>query len=110
MVTMVKLAPFAVRYAAEAMRHLRSIEPKHHSLIRSEVEDQLIFEPNLETRNRKPLKRPVDFGAEWELRFGPDNRFRVFYQIDVEKHEVHVLAIGIKEGNRLVIGGEELRL
>jgi hypothetical protein len=27
-----------------------------------------------ETRNRKPLSRPSNVGAAWELRCGPDNR------------------------------------
>ena len=41
---------------------------------------------------------------------GSDNRFRVFYDVDVERNEVHILAIGVKEGNRLFIGGEEVKL
>jgi len=28
----------------------------------------------------------------------------------MEHHEVYILAIGIKKGNRLFIGGEEIRL
>jgi len=70
------------------------------------VENELQFEPDVETRNRKPLKRPVMLEVEWELRFGPDNRFRVFYDINIESNEVHILAIGVKEGNRLLIGEE----
>jgi hypothetical protein len=53
------------------------------------------------------LKRPIAFGADWELRLGPGNRFRVFYQVNAEGREVRVLAVGIKERNRLLIGGEE---
>jgi hypothetical protein len=68
------------------------------------------YEPDVTTRNRKPLKRPVFFEATWELRFGPGNRFRVFYDIDQKQHVVAILAIGIKRGNRLLIGGEEIRL
>jgi mRNA-degrading endonuclease RelE of RelBE toxin-antitoxin system len=56
------------------------------------------------------LKRHVSFEAEWELRFGPDNRFRVFYDIDITSHEVHILAIGKKDRNRLVIGKKEIKL
>jgi hypothetical protein len=54
-VIMAKRHPFALVYAAEVKQHLRAIETKHHSLIRSEVEAQLLFEPDVETRNRKPL-------------------------------------------------------
>jgi hypothetical protein len=31
----------------------------------------------------------------------------VFYEIDSAEQTVQVLAIGVKEGNRLFIGGEE---
>jgi hypothetical protein len=46
----------------------------------------------------------------WEMRFGPDNRFRVFYRTDQPSHEVHILAVGIKIGNRLLISEEEFEL
>lgn len=108
MVIMAKTRPFALVYAPAVKQHLRVIETKYHSLIRSEVEAQLMFEPDVETRNRKPLRRSMPFGAEWELRLGPNNCFRVFYQVNAENHEVCVLAIGVKERNRLDIGGEEV--
>src|SRR5438552_12992667 len=90
--------------------HLRAIEAKYHSLIRAEIEEQLQFEPAKETRNRKPLRQPAPFEATWELRFGPDNRFRVLYGIDEDDREVQIQAIGVKEGNRLLVGGEEVEL
>ena len=55
------------------------------------------------------MKRPIAFGADWELRLGPDNRFRVFYQVDAEAREVRVLAVGVKERNQLFFGGEEFK-
>src|SRR5713101_9898600 len=102
-----KKFPFVLVYADEIKQHLRAIESKYHSLIQTEIESQLLYDPEMETRNRKPLKRPISFGAEWELRLGPDNRFRVFYQVNADKHEVRVLAVGQKDRNRLLIGGEE---
>jgi hypothetical protein len=68
--------------------------------------------PEVRTRAGRspPLKRPVFFEATWELRFGPGDRFRVFYDLDHQQHVVAILAIGIKRGNRLLIGGEEIRL
>ena len=101
---------FVLIYAPLTKLHLKTIERKYYSLIRATIEDELQFEPDVETRNRKPLKRPVIFEAEWELRFGPDNKFRVFYEINIESHEVYILAIGMKEGNRLLIGGKEVKL
>ncbi len=104
---MAKKQPYALVYADEVKRHLRAIEPKYHSVIRSEIEVQLLHEPDWETRNRKPLRRPVSFGADWELRLGPNHRFRAFYQVNTASREVRVLAVGVKERNQLFIGGEE---
>jgi mRNA-degrading endonuclease RelE of RelBE toxin-antitoxin system len=101
---------FALIYAPVVKQHLQAIERKYHSLIRTTIETELQFESDIETRNRKPLKRPVPFEAEWELRFGPGNRFRVFYEIDSESHNVYILGTGVKEGNRLWMGGKEVRL
>jgi hypothetical protein len=44
----------------------------------------------------------------WEIHFGPDNRFRVLYDIDEERRQVQIVAIGEKEGNRLIVSGEEM--
>jgi hypothetical protein len=102
--------PFTIIYAPLTRIHLRAVEPKYYLLIRTTIEKRLSYEPDVKTRNRKPLKRPVFFAATWELRCGPGNQFRVFYDIGQEQHVVSILAIGIKRGNRLFIGGEEIRL
>ncbi len=107
---MMALNRFNLIYAPQVKSHLKTIEKKYHSLIRRRIEVELRFEPHVVTRNRKPLKRPVELGADWEIRFGPDNRFRVFYAVDFEKWQVFVLAIGVKQGNKLVIGAEEVKL
>lgn len=104
---MARKPPFALVYADEVKGHLRAIENKYHSLVQSEIEDQLTHEPDVETRNRKPLKRPIALGADWELRLGPDNRFRVCYQVNTDRREVRILAVGVKERSLLFIGGEE---
>lgn len=105
---MAKTPPYALVYADAVKTHLRAIDTKHHSLIRARIDEQRTYEPELETRNRKPLKRPISFGAQWELRLGPDNRFRVFYVVDAEARRVRILAIGEKDNNRLLVAGEEL--
>jgi mRNA-degrading endonuclease RelE of RelBE toxin-antitoxin system len=106
---MAKRLPYSLVYADDVKVHLRSIEAKFHSLIQSEIENQLRHEPDVETRNRKPLKRPTAFGADWELRLGPDNRFRVFYQVDAEASVVRILAIGLKDRSRLFFGAKEFK-
>jgi len=40
-------------------------------------------------------------------RCGSNNRFRIFYTADRERLEVIILAIGEKQGNRLMLGDEE---
>jgi len=101
---------FALIFAPEALDHLDAIPRKYHRLIQNTIDEQLSYTPLDETRNRKPLEQPAPFEATWELRFGPNNRFRVFYDADPEEKKVSVLAIGIKEGSRLFIGGEEFEL
>ena len=107
---MAKRQPFVLIYDPETKNHLDAIESRFHSLIRTTIEEQLLFEPETATRNRKQLERPIDLGARWELRLGPDNRFRVFYRVDAEKRQVRVLAIGVKQRDRLFLGGEEVNL
>ena len=97
-------------YARAVVEHLRAIDPKYHALVREAIQRQLMFEPDRETRNRKPLRQPAAFAAEWEIRFGPGNRIRVLYDIDRNERSVRILAVGQKEGNRLRIGGEEIEL
>jgi mRNA-degrading endonuclease RelE of RelBE toxin-antitoxin system len=101
---------FTIVYAPITKDHLRAIEAKYYSLIRDAVNQQLSFEPTTETRNRKPLKRPVVFMATWQIRFGPQNRLRVYYDVDHQQQLVSILAIGRKQGNRVVIGAEEIQL
>ncbi len=104
---MAKRARFTLFFAPQAIEHLDLIDSKYHGLLRRTVHEQLTYTPTEETRNRKPLDQPAPFGASWELRCGPDNRFRVFYEVDSAAQEVQVLAVGVKDRNRLLIGGEE---
>ena len=98
---------FALTFAPETLDHLDTIERKYHRLIQKAIDEQLSYTPEKRTRNRKPLDQPAPFGATWELRFGPNNRFRVLYEVDGGEQIVWVLAVGIKEGNKLFIGREE---
>lgn len=93
-------------YAEETFQHIAAIERQYHSLIRRTIKQQLQYDPNVRTRNCKLLVKPSRFGEAWELRFGPDNRFRVFYRIEEDVSRVRVLAITVKSG-KLYIGGKE---
>ena len=101
---------FELGFAPEVVEHLAAIERKHHRLIQKTLDEQLPYTPDQETRNRKPVEPPAPFGATWELRFGPGNGFRVFYEVDYSERVVWILAIGTKERDRLLIGGEEFEL
>jgi mRNA-degrading endonuclease RelE of RelBE toxin-antitoxin system len=101
---------YQIIYDVEFVDQIKAIDRKFHALIRETIEEQLGSEPDQQTRYRKPLDRPTPFGARWELRFGLNNRFRVFYSVHSNTGEVHILAIGVKLRERLYIGKEEVKL
>ena len=107
---MARKQPFSLSYDQATKEQLHAIQAKYQSLIRTVIEEQLRFEPEIETRNRKPLQQPAPFEATWELRFGPGNRFRVLYGVDRERREVQIQAIGVKKGNRLFVAEVEVKL
>lgn len=102
--------PFEIIFDDAVQMHFAAIKCQDQSLILDVIEQQLSFEPNWKTRNRKPLRIPNLLNATWELRCGIYNRYRVFYDVDVEDRRVIVLALGRKLGDKLVIGNEELEL
>jgi hypothetical protein len=109
-VIVAKKKPFSLVYAPVVHKHLGAIDARYDSLLREKTQEQLTHEPDVETRKRKPVRPPAAFQAEWELRFGPNNRFRVFHQIDHAIREVRIVAVGVKDRNRLLVGGEEVTL
>jgi mRNA-degrading endonuclease RelE of RelBE toxin-antitoxin system len=88
---MAKRPEFTLSFAPQTIEHLDAIASKYHGLLRRTIKEQLTHTPTEETRNRKPLDQPAPFAASWELRCGPDNRFRVFYEVDSASHVVLVL-------------------
>ena len=52
---------------------------------------------------------PATF-ARWERRCGPDNRFRIFYDVDVPAWTVRILARAVKDRKGLLIGDDEYRI
>jgi mRNA-degrading endonuclease RelE of RelBE toxin-antitoxin system len=93
---------FALELMASARDDLRFFQKFEQQLILDAIELQLYNEPLTPTRNRK-LLRPNHL-AEWELRV---DRYRIFYDVDRNKHLVSVKAIGWKEHNKLFIRGKE---
>lgn len=102
-----KINEFTLTFAPEVVGHFEWIDSKYHGWLLRTIRDRLTVSPAAMARNRKPLRKPAPFDATWELRCGPQNRFRVFYDVDYDSMCVRVLAIGIKDRNRLFIEGEE---
>lgn len=96
---------YAIDFTERAIQDLAFFRKFEQQMILTAIEDQLTYEPAIETRNRKQL-RPNDF-AEWELRVG---QFRVFYDVQVTVTIVQIEGIGYKEGNRLYLRGKEFEL
>ena len=98
---------FRLVFAPETARHVAAIDRKHHGLIRRSIRRLLAYDPDSASRNRKLLQPPAPVESTWEIRFGPGNRFRVFYDVDRDTRTVRILAIGVKVRDRLWIGDEE---
>ncbi|OCR00399.1 hypothetical protein BCD67_12865 [Oscillatoriales cyanobacterium USR001] len=97
---------YIIEFAESVKDQLRSLSARERAIVFESIEEQLIYEPLTETRNRKPLREnPI---APWELRIG---FLRVFYEVvALEPNVVRILAVGRKEGNKLIIAGQEVEL
>jgi len=97
---------YQIEYSPDAEDHLRGLTARQRAIVLDNVDDQLTYQPGVETRNRKPMRpNPI---APWELRIGD---LRVYYDFSEEpKRIVYVRAIGIKDRNIVRIGGEEIQL
>jgi mRNA-degrading endonuclease RelE of RelBE toxin-antitoxin system len=68
--------PYEIKFAADVRQHLEALTARERSTALEVIERQLLHEPLVETRNRKPLRpNPV---APWELRIG---NLRAFYEV-----------------------------
>ena len=92
-----------MKFTSDAVDDLKAFRKAEQQMIFDQIDNQLVYEPMVDSRNRKKL-RPNDV-AEYELRVG---RFRVFYDVD-EKVKM-VKAVGHKRGSRLFIRGKEYAL
>jgi mRNA-degrading endonuclease RelE of RelBE toxin-antitoxin system len=96
--------PYRITYSNPAVEHLRGLSARQRSQVVDTVTKQLSRQPNVETRNRKPMRpNPI---APWELRIGT---IRVDYSVAEEPEQVvSIHAIGIKTRNQVRIGDEEV--
>src|SRR5262249_42110705 len=97
---------YRIDYSPESEEHLRVLKARQRSMVFDGVDEQLGYQPAVETRNRKPM-RPNPL-APWELRIGD---LRVYYDVQSEPEpKVLVRAVGIKERDRVRIGKKEFEL
>jgi hypothetical protein len=95
-----------IEYSPAAEEHLGFLAARQQRIVIDSVDRQLLNEPTLETRNRKPMRpNPV---APWELCIGC---LRVDYDLDEHpESKVIVVAVGVKERNQVRIAGEKIDL
>ena len=96
---------FTLRWSPQARDNLTFLATHHRVAAIDGEEEQLKDQPTQPTRNRKQLREnPL---ATWELRLGD---LRIFYNVNDSDQAVEIVAVGIKEHNRLIIGGAEVNL
>jgi mRNA-degrading endonuclease RelE of RelBE toxin-antitoxin system len=108
-VVMKNHAPVHHIYSTQMRSQLEALERRALLLVSRAIERRLSYEPHIAVRNRKPLRTPI-MDATWQLRFGPGNAYRVFYNIDAEKRVVFLQTLGIKERTRLFVDGKRIYL
>lgn len=97
---------YRIEYSPLTEEHLRVLTARQRAMVFDAVDEQLEHEPDVETRNRKPM-RPNPL-APWELRIG---ELRVYYEIEEDPERVvMIVAVGVKDRNRVLIGGKEIEL
>ncbi len=97
---------YRIEYSPDISDHLQTLTARQRVLVLDAIDEQLVHEPGVETRNRKPM-RPNPL-APWELRV---RELRVYDDIAEQPEPlVVILAVGVKRRDRVVIGGKEFEL
>ena len=91
---------YTIDYTPSALLDLKSLRKSEQQVILDGIDDNLRYQPTVETKHRKKLE-PNEL-ADWELRRG---NFRVFYNVEDELIVV-VKVIGEKKHNALFVRGK----
>lgn len=97
--------PFRIEHSPEVKAHLTHRTGAQRATVIDAIDVQLLHQPTVITRNRKPLD-PNPY-AQFELRVG---KLRVYYEVDEGARVVLVRGVAIKDRNRIVMGGVEIDL
>ena len=97
---------FRVEFAPPVRAQLEAFRARERAVVLDAIERQLLSQPLVETRHRKPLRpNPI---APWQLSI---EELRIFYDVGADANgPVRILAVGRKVGSILTIGGEEVQL
>jgi mRNA-degrading endonuclease RelE of RelBE toxin-antitoxin system len=92
-------AAYDLNWDEAAKAELAELGSFERKIVVDSVERQLRHQPDVETRNRKPLREPLDElpDASWELRV---REYRVLYWI-TDRRRVTVLRVILKGGATL---------
>ncbi len=97
---------YTFEYTKDAIEHIRKLPADRRAAIMDQLEEGLAHQPTARARNRKPMHPDRKlYVAPWELRLGD---LRVYYAVEDAPKKVIVMAVGIKERERLFIGGLEV--
>lgn len=89
---------YRIEYSPESEAHLRFLTARQQTMILDAVDEQLMHQPTVETKNRKPM-RPNPL-APWELRIG---NLRVYYDVEEPEAVVYINAIGSRSEIKSVL-------
>ena len=79
---------YGIKLVPAAVEHLRALTARERANVLSALDEQLLDQPDRETRNRKRFRpNPI---AEWALRIGD---LRVYYDIDLPQAVIVVMAV-----------------
>jgi len=94
--------PFAIDFTVGAEADLKWFSAYARRIILDGVELHLRYQPLVGTRRIKALR--ANLIAGWELRLGD---YRALYDVDETSRTVTIQVVGEKEGDRLLVQGEE---
>lgn len=99
------MARHLIQLTDEAKLDLAWSAAPERKVILDGIREQLVWEPVVQTRNRKPVRD--ESPPRWELRVG---KYRVLYEVDEASSVVRIGAVGYKEHNVLYVRGHEVGL
>jgi len=91
--------------SAAAREDLRWLGRANERWVLKETLKRLRDDPTLEARNLKSLRENAL--AQRELRL--HGKYRILFNVDLQRREVTILVVGIKRHNELFVRGQRLR-